>query len=134
LPHALPPLVSNLPSPPLPIFHYLFFFYCYSDHRDLHSFPTRRSSDLPLSVRKSMVLDSRGLDVTGALTLPGGANWANTNVVELYSFTNRGIINIPQSDFAGTDRVNPYDNYVNRGTNNAASHQIRTRNFEDSGC
>ena len=25
---------------------YLFFFYCYGDHRDLHSFPTRRSSDL----------------------------------------------------------------------------------------
>src|SRR5438034_9762876 len=24
----------------------LFFFYCYGDHRDLHSFPTRRSSDL----------------------------------------------------------------------------------------
>src|SRR5947208_8965751 len=24
----------------------LFFFYCYRDHRDLHSFPTRRSSDL----------------------------------------------------------------------------------------
>src|SRR5207248_9808668 len=23
-----------------------FFFYCYVDHRDLHSFPTRRSSDL----------------------------------------------------------------------------------------
>src|SRR5437870_6827596 len=23
-----------------------FFFYCYADHRDLHSFPTRRSSDL----------------------------------------------------------------------------------------
>src|SRR5437773_8268767 len=25
---------------------FLFFFYCYGDHRDLHSFPTRRSSDL----------------------------------------------------------------------------------------
>src|SRR5690625_6222623 len=25
---------------------YFFFFYCYADHRDLHSFPTRRSSDL----------------------------------------------------------------------------------------
>src|SRR5689334_24128049 len=25
---------------------YSFFFYCYGDHRDLHSFPTRRSSDL----------------------------------------------------------------------------------------
>src|SRR5690348_18209937 len=24
----------------------LLFFYCYGDHRDLHSFPTRRSSDL----------------------------------------------------------------------------------------
>src|SRR5438309_5352934 len=23
-----------------------FFFYCYGNHRDLHSFPTRRSSDL----------------------------------------------------------------------------------------
>src|SRR5437879_11804918 len=23
-----------------------FFFYCYAHHRDLHSFPTRRSSDL----------------------------------------------------------------------------------------
>src|SRR5689334_24037175 len=26
---------------------FLFFFYCYGYHRDLHSFPTRRSSDLP---------------------------------------------------------------------------------------
>src|SRR5439155_22268088 len=26
----------------------LFFFYYYVDHRDLHSFPTRRSSDLTL--------------------------------------------------------------------------------------
>src|SRR6266511_3514786 len=25
---------------------YFFFFYRYGDHRDLHSFPTRRSSDL----------------------------------------------------------------------------------------
>src|SRR5207249_11992819 len=25
---------------------FLFFFYCFGDHRDLHSFPTRRSSDL----------------------------------------------------------------------------------------
>src|SRR5438105_9563056 len=27
-----------------------FFFSCYGDHRDLHSFPTRRSSDLDLPV------------------------------------------------------------------------------------
>src|SRR5207248_8867381 len=30
---------------PLSHLHF-FFFYCYADHRDLHSFPTRRSSDL----------------------------------------------------------------------------------------
>ena len=27
-------------------YFFSFFFYCYGDHRDLHSFPTRRSSDL----------------------------------------------------------------------------------------
>src|SRR5438094_7811551 len=27
----------------------LLFFYCFGVHRDLHSFPTRRSSDLPAS-------------------------------------------------------------------------------------
>src|SRR5438132_7114800 len=27
----------------------LFFFYCHGHHRDLHSFPTRRSSDLRMS-------------------------------------------------------------------------------------
>src|SRR5206468_12087593 len=32
-------------------FSTLFFFYCYGDHRDLHSFPTRRSSDLGLRHR-----------------------------------------------------------------------------------
>src|SRR5690242_21904871 len=26
----------------------MFIFYCYRDHRDLHSFPTRRSSDLEM--------------------------------------------------------------------------------------
>src|SRR5688572_31075831 len=30
-----------------------FLFQCYGDHRDLHSFPTRRSSDLPLAMRRS---------------------------------------------------------------------------------
>src|SRR5205807_9729086 len=30
---------------------FFFFFYCYGDHRDLHSFPTRRSSDLQVLMR-----------------------------------------------------------------------------------
>src|SRR5438552_13209637 len=29
-----------------------FFFYCCGDHRDLHSFPTRRSSDLPRCTKR----------------------------------------------------------------------------------
>src|SRR5438445_9268017 len=35
---------------------HLFYFYCSGDHRDLHSFPTRRSSDLVLGVRALMQL------------------------------------------------------------------------------
>src|SRR5262245_66568636 len=31
-----------------PLLSFSFFFQCYGDHRDLHSFPTRRSSDLRL--------------------------------------------------------------------------------------
>src|SRR5690348_18161382 len=53
-----------------------FFFYCYRDHRDLHSFPTRRSSDLhlgPASRRRTDV--GRGVPIdAGALqrTSPHG--------------------------------------------------------------
>src|SRR5437588_5025518 len=32
----------------------LFFFYSYREHRVLHSFPTRRSSDLPLRLARSL--------------------------------------------------------------------------------
>src|SRR5207302_10212931 len=32
-------------------FHLFFFFSCFGDHRVLLSFPTRRSSDLPVSVQ-----------------------------------------------------------------------------------
>src|SRR5206468_12774918 len=35
-------LILYFPS----FFLFFFFFFCYGDHRDLHSFPTRRSSDL----------------------------------------------------------------------------------------
>src|SRR5947207_308150 len=35
---------------------FFFFFYCYGDLRDLHSFPTRRSSDLSLDAEQKMVI------------------------------------------------------------------------------
>src|SRR6267154_606749 len=42
--------------PPTPFF----FFSCYGDHRDLHSFPTRRSSDLFSLVRSTAQAESFG--------------------------------------------------------------------------
>src|SRR5437867_9971333 len=32
---------------------FFFFFYCSAHHRDLHSFPTRRSSDLQAEIQSS---------------------------------------------------------------------------------
>src|SRR5690349_23800862 len=36
----------------LSFYYFFFFFSCSGDHRDLHSFPTRRSSDLARTVRR----------------------------------------------------------------------------------
>src|SRR5207248_11757581 len=38
----------------LPSLFFVFFFYCYAAPRDLHSFPTRRSSDLEREVFRSL--------------------------------------------------------------------------------
>src|SRR5437868_15405468 len=43
-------------------FSYRFFFNCSGDHRDLHSFPTRRSSDLARLLRP-VCRNQRGDDV-----------------------------------------------------------------------
>src|SRR5947207_10319618 len=40
-----------------------FFFSCYGDHRDLHSFPTRRSSDLTIGVGDQLPLLASHLGV-----------------------------------------------------------------------
>src|SRR5438445_12663724 len=44
-----------------------FFFECYGDHRDLHSFPTRRSSDL----RRRAALVRRGFEALDVLQAEG---------------------------------------------------------------
>src|SRR5207253_9825976 len=43
---VLPVLVICISSVIFLYFLIFFFFYCFGHHRDLHSFPTRRSSDL----------------------------------------------------------------------------------------
>src|SRR5687768_18278925 len=49
-------------------FSHYFFFYCYGDLRDLHSFPTRRSSDL---LQRGQ-LDAVDLDAAGARLVEAG--------------------------------------------------------------
>src|SRR5690625_1310085 len=44
----------------------VFFFYCSGDHRDLHSFPTRRSSDL----------DTHGCSSPSSVSCCGPPSWA----------------------------------------------------------
>src|SRR5207302_11332571 len=44
-----------------------FFFYCSRHHRDLHSFPTRRSSDLCALLLQHLARDHQPLDLVGAL-------------------------------------------------------------------
>src|SRR5947207_8351331 len=47
----------------LPIALFFFFFDCYGDHRDLHSFPTRRSSDLFLAEKDKEIARLSGVYV-----------------------------------------------------------------------
>jgi len=85
-----------------------------------------------LNIGRSFRLEGASWHLTGGLTLPFGYNLGASNLVNLRNFTNDGIINILGSENFGADRVLSYSNYVNRGTNIAAAHYIRTRNFENT--
>src|SRR5699024_11736970 len=52
-----------------------FFFHCYLPHRDLHSFPTRRSSDLSgrTLVLISVIIITLGLHTSGYFKLASNA-------------------------------------------------------------
>src|SRR5947207_16027413 len=63
-----------------------FFFYCYAHHRDLHSFPTRRSSDLTVSVVVNVTVSNTtggGGDTTAptvAITNPSNGAWTGNSI------------------------------------------------------
>src|SRR5689334_24191848 len=72
----------------LSVFAFLFCFYSYRDHRDLHSFPTRRSSDLlrseqpvkpgraiPVSPQPHACAPTQGLSGCAAHTHPVSSHW-----------------------------------------------------------
>ncbi len=86
-----------------------------------------------LNISSSFAVEGSSFHLLGGLTLPLGAGLGASNLVNVRNFTNDGIINLTGSSIFGTDRVLSYSNYVNRGTNFASSHEIRTRHFENSG-
>src|SRR5438552_10870596 len=53
----------------------LFFSHCYSDHRVLHSFPTRRSSDLPGRRATSAYRPSVGTNRIAKSVVAGGSRY-----------------------------------------------------------
>jgi hypothetical protein len=86
-----------------------------------------------LNITKSFVVEGDSFELTGGLTLPFGMSLGASNLVNVRNFTNDGIISLTGSERIGTDRTLPYWNYVNRGTNSAAGHFIRSTNFENAG-
>src|SRR5437868_9786076 len=63
----------------------LIFFYCYVNHRDLHSFPTRRSSDLIVGSGSDSTLDEVTIDSGTAVTLNTGVPLSDRKSTRLNS-------------------------------------------------
>ena len=87
-----------------------------------------------LTIGRSFAVEGNSLHLLTGITLPLGSGLGASNLIGLRHFTNDGIINLSGPSIFGTDRALSYSNYVNRGTNTASSHEIRTRNFENSGA
>ena len=86
-----------------------------------------------LTVGQKFEAEGSSLWIQGGLSLPFGGSLGASNLIGVRHFTNDGVINLTGSAVMGTDRVLSYSNYVNRGTNIAANHEIRSRYFENSG-
>jgi len=102
----------------------------------VHEFAVRGTNIVisdQLNIGRSFVVEGSSFHLTGGLTLPFASSLNASTLLNVRHFTNDGVINISGSEFFGTDRVLNYSNYVNHGTNIAASHEIRTRNFENTG-
>ncbi|MBM3833920.1 MAG: hypothetical protein FJ403_11750 [Verrucomicrobia bacterium] len=82
----------------------------------------------------SVESESLTLSPTGKLILTNATpNWNRSTFPNLRSLVNEGFIQIPGSADLGTGRSLPYATYINRGTNIAFEHRIRSQIFENSG-
>src|SRR5437762_13822368 len=83
----------------------MFFFLSYSDHRDLHSFPTRRSSDL----------ETGRLNVDGMNIISNdGSNKLNRSRKARVSYKVQRTINASLNAATSTRAVSSNPNFVTR--------------------
>src|SRR5207244_11782783 len=78
----------------------IFFFYCYSAPRDLHSFPTRRSSDLLFLSRLAVFPVLQGHEEKGVVAGPHQAKQAeadNTGGVPDARAVGQDILHLPRN-------------------------------------
>src|SRR5207249_7161230 len=76
-------LYSHIITISLRSYSFLFFLYCHRPPRDLHSFPTRRSSDLG-SIPASSITNGSGIaSATHTLGTTAGAQTATADVTGL---------------------------------------------------
>ena len=87
----------------------------------------------PLAINNTFRLDATGLVNENALTLPFGSSWARTNVLNLRHLTNHGVITLSGSGFFGSDRAEPYENFINTGSISGASLFVNSTSFDNSG-
>ena len=81
--------------------HIQFFFYCSSDHHDLHSFPTRRSSVLLLNWLTIAPAKAFGLKKAGRIAINQPAD------IAIFNLEQKVAIN--SSDFKSKARNTPFN-------------------------
>src|SRR5204863_8710003 len=99
-----------------------FFFYCSAAHLDLHSFPTRRSSDLTLDAINNVFRKFSAFhDETGRLNVDGmniisndGSNKLNRSRKARVSYKVQRTINASLNAATSTRAVSSNPNFVTR--------------------
>lgn len=102
-----------------------------------------------LTLVRNLSIDGRSLTLNGTVTIPGVLqvnpvsglsspqlpllNWQGINAPNLVYFTNNGTLNIVNEAHFGDDRSLGYAHFINNGTLQAASLNVKSDSFENHG-
>src|SRR5207248_8828362 len=95
----------SLQHTPFTYFVFISFFYCSRPHRDLHSFPTRRSSDLSSGLGQGLALAKATAASTASR--PSRSIWARTAAVATPCSCN--LVQEQRSEEHTSELQSPYD-------------------------